>query len=148
MNISRRNKVNAEGNVSSVQDLVFLLLIFFIILSTLATEGLPFDPPKASQGTANTKPDITVTITFSDMGDTLYQVNGAAELKKNQVDAQIQSRIDSVMSVHPTGEDGEDYVPSMLLRVDKAIPTGETVFVIDLAKKYECKFVMATKKGE
>lgn len=121
--------------MSSVQDLVFLLLIFFIILSTLATEGLPFDPPKASQSTGNSEPDIVVTIT----ADTVFEVNGMV-VNKNQVDAEVAALAALAQQ--------EQEFPSMLLRVDKSVPTGETVFVIDLAKKYNCKFVMATKKGD
>lgn len=133
MNIHRRNKVSAEGNVSSVQDLVFLLLIFFIILSTLATEGLPFNPPTASNTVNSTEPDIVVTIT----ADTVFQVNEVV-VEKDDVKAQVEALI---------AEIPEGTAPSLLLRVDKSVPTGETVFVMDVAKEYECKFVMATKKS-
>ena len=49
MNLGRRNKVKAEGGMSSMTDLVFLLLIFFIIISTQTNEVLPVDVPKDSK---------------------------------------------------------------------------------------------------
>ena len=39
MNLGQRNQVQAGGNMSSMTDLVFLLLIFFVILSTLVSNG-------------------------------------------------------------------------------------------------------------
>ena len=45
MNLGRRNKVKAEGGMSSMTDLVFLLLIFFIIISTQTNDHLPVDLP-------------------------------------------------------------------------------------------------------
>ena len=40
MNLGQRNQVQAGGNMSSMTDLVFLLLIFFVILSTLVSNGV------------------------------------------------------------------------------------------------------------
>jgi len=49
MNLGRRNKVKAEGGMSSMTDLVFLLLIFFIIISTQTNDHLPVDLPQNSE---------------------------------------------------------------------------------------------------
>ena len=43
MNLGQRNKVSVTGNMSSMTDLVFLLLIFFVILSTLVSNGVNVD---------------------------------------------------------------------------------------------------------
>lgn len=52
MNLGRRNRVKAEGGMSSMTDLVFLMLIFFIIMSTMTEPGvdvnLPSGPPEVS----------------------------------------------------------------------------------------------------
>jgi biopolymer transport protein ExbD len=45
MNLGRRNRVKAEGGMSSMTDLVFLMLIFFIIMSTMSEPGIPVDLP-------------------------------------------------------------------------------------------------------
>ena len=52
MNLSQRNQVQSGGNMSSMTDLVFLLLIFFIILSTLVSNGVNVDLPQ-SKGTSS-----------------------------------------------------------------------------------------------
>ncbi len=52
MNLGQRNKVSLTGNMSSMTDLVFLLLIFFVILSTLVSNGVNVDLP-TSKGTTS-----------------------------------------------------------------------------------------------
>ena len=53
MSLKSRNKVSVEFNMSSMTDLVFLLLIFFVILSTLVTNNNIMDVslPKSSSDT-------------------------------------------------------------------------------------------------
>jgi biopolymer transport protein ExbD len=64
MRLERRNRVRAEGGMSSMTDLVFLLLIFFIIMSTMTRKGLPVDLPK-SDGTTATESILDVGVTES-----------------------------------------------------------------------------------
>ncbi|MBT6514155.1 MAG: biopolymer transporter ExbD, partial [Crocinitomicaceae bacterium] len=46
MAIKRQNTIKSEGAMSSMTDLVFLLLIFFIILSTMASTGIEVKVPR------------------------------------------------------------------------------------------------------
>ena len=46
MNFRSGNKIKIEGGMSSMTDLVFLLLIFFIVISTMITAGVNIDVPK------------------------------------------------------------------------------------------------------
>ena len=56
MNIKGRNKVTPEFNMASMTDIVFLLLIFFMIASTLvSTNAIDIVLPKASGKTENKK---------------------------------------------------------------------------------------------
>ena len=59
MNLGQRNQVQAGGNMSSMTDLVFLLLIFFVILSTLVSNGVNVDLPQ-SKGTSSASSRLTV----------------------------------------------------------------------------------------
>ena len=57
MNLGQRNKVSVTGNMSSMTDLVFLLLIFFMLAGRLVTpEPFDIDPP-ASQSETNARAD-------------------------------------------------------------------------------------------
>src|SRR5210317_160925 len=63
MNLGGRNKINPNFNMSSMTDIVFLLLIFFMITSTLVTtSALDILLPKASGKTENKKA-VSVSIT-------------------------------------------------------------------------------------
>lgn len=46
MDLGSRNKIRVEGGMASMTDLVFLLLIFFIIMSLMANNQTPLDLPK------------------------------------------------------------------------------------------------------
>ena len=61
MNLGQRNKISVTGNMSSMTDLVFLLLIFFIILSTLVSNGVNVELPQA-KGTNSVTSKMTVSI--------------------------------------------------------------------------------------
>lgn len=49
MNLGTNNKVKVEGGMASMTDLVFLLLIFFIIMSLMSNNQTPIDLPEASE---------------------------------------------------------------------------------------------------
>lgn len=66
MNLGRRNRIKAEGGMSSMTDLVFLMLIFFIIMSTMSQPGLPIDVPSSS-GATSEKSQVNVGVTPDNM---------------------------------------------------------------------------------
>ena len=64
MKVRARKKVDATFNMSSMTDIVFLLLIFFIVLSTLVTPpGVPVELPKVdNKDKISDPPRLAVTI--------------------------------------------------------------------------------------
>lgn len=69
MKLKTSNKVKAEAGMASMTDLVFLLLVFFIIMSTLSEPQTPLDLPQANDGTPTsleTKPEIMVGVNPDD----------------------------------------------------------------------------------
>ena len=60
MAIKRQNTIKSEGAMSSMTDLVFLLLIFFIILSTMASTGIEVKVPRGKN--QNNVPSDNVTL--------------------------------------------------------------------------------------
>jgi biopolymer transport protein ExbD len=65
MKLRTKNKVKAEAGMASMTDLVFLLLVFFIIMSTLSEPQTPLDLPEAEQGVPNSltpRPEIAVGV--------------------------------------------------------------------------------------
>lgn len=130
MNLRSRNKVDATFNMSSMTDIVFLLLIFFIVLSTFVTvHGLDIDLPKVSPVKALIHSEIVVEVTK----DYTYMVNG--EL----------SNFEGVLSTL-SEQSGAAEHPSLVLMADGEISWEKGMEVIAEAKSmgYE-KVVVRTK---
>ena len=68
MNLGSKNKIKIEGGMASMTDLVFLLLIFFIIMSLMSNNQTPIDLPEATESLpASSDPvEPTVIITQDD----------------------------------------------------------------------------------
>ena len=127
MNLRSRSKVSAEFSMSSMTDLVFLLLIFFMLTSTLVTSSaLDVILPKSKAQSVN-KASITVTID----ADLKVSVNDAV-VPMDQLELQL---------LILASQDPERLV---ILRADESVPTGETVRIMDIAYRNRLKLVLAT----
>ena len=62
MNIRSKNTIRAESGMASMTDLVFLLLIFFVILSTLVCPGIQVDLPSAKDSGAPSPMQVSVGV--------------------------------------------------------------------------------------
>jgi len=130
MNLKSRSKVSAEFSMSSMTDLIFLLLIFFILTSTLVTtSALDVILPKSKAQTVK-KHNVTVTIT----PDLQYSVDG---------DIVASANVEGAILAKTTGT--ADAV--VILRADKDVPTGETVRILDIGYRNRLKMIIATDPG-
>lgn len=113
--------------MASMTDLVFLLLIFFMLTSTLVTSSaLDVILPKSKAQSVN-KASITVTID----ANLKVSVNDAV-VPMDQLELQLLSL---------ASQDPERLV---ILRADESVPTGETVRIMDIAYRNRLKLVLAT----
>lgn len=116
-------------NMSSMTDIVFLLLIFFIIASTLISpNALEVLLPKAS---SNPKPSPqTVNVSISE--ELKYFVN-KDEVTEQEIEAQLLAFVD-----------GKEE-PGIILRADKSVPIENVVVIMDIANRHQMKLVLATE---
>ena len=127
MNLKNRSKVSAEFNMSSMTDMVFLLLIFFMLTSTLVTtSALDVILPNSK---AQTVKKSTVTVTIHP--DLQVSVNSDI-VDPSQLEIAI---------LEAAASDPEAVI---ILRADESVPTGETVRVMDIAYRNRIKLVLAT----
>lgn len=137
MDFGRRNKIHVEPAMSALSDIIFMLLIFFIIASTLAVNGEQVNLPKTATGTP-TQSTVTVTIT----SDLRYMVNGdevAGENAESKLEA-IELRLKAVLE---TSADKK-----VVLNIDRDVPTGETIELFSVLKKNGWQPFIATKPKE
>ena len=114
--------------MSSMTDLVFLLLIFFIILSTMVSPyALPVDLPSGSSRDGDVQ-SISLRI-----GDDLTYSIGTHIIAQSD----LENELSQALSVKTD--------KSIVLKIDKSVPTGNTVEVLDIAKRNKWKIVIATK---
>ncbi|HIB38479.1 biopolymer transporter ExbD [Mesonia sp.] len=128
MNLRGRNKVSPEFNMSSMTDIVFLLLVFFMLTSPAVTpEALDLLLPKAKGKTSNQQ-NVSVSINKD-----LEVFINSEQINKNQLEIELQKRL--------RGE--ED--PTIILRAEQSVPIQDAVNVMDIAKRNKYKIVLAVK---
>jgi len=127
MNLQTRNKVDFTFNMASMTDLIFLLLIFFMLTSNFVTpSGLPVSLPSSKVSQIEVQ-KISVTVT----SDLQYFVN------ENKV---ARNGLEYALKQHLSEPNG-----SVVLHIDKSVPTGELVFVAGIATSLKAKVIIATK---
>lgn len=128
MAIRPRNKISAEFSMSSMTDIVFLLLIFFMVTSTqIAPNGLQVTLPKSSSQITQ-KPTVSVSI-----NENLQFAVNMEIIPFENLETYLQQEL--------AGQEE----PSIVLRVDTKVPTGETVKVMEIASRNRWKFTLATQ---
>ena len=115
-------------------DLVFLLLIFFLITSTLVNpNALKLMLPK-STGQVSAKATVSVSIKDWQDGEYTYHINGSeqpvpfGEVEDNLVDL-LQNEEDPTFSIY----------------ADETVPVKEIVAVMNIAKRNHYKVILATQ---
>ena len=66
MGFGTNNKIKVEGGMASMTDLVFLLLIFFIIMSLLSNNQTPIDLPETSEDIHPVQDPVTPTVLITE----------------------------------------------------------------------------------
>jgi biopolymer transport protein ExbD len=127
MNLQSRNKIDPAFSMASMTDLIFLLLIFFMLTSSFITpSGLPVNLPSSVASTIDVQ-KVSITVTK----DLQFFVNDK-KVTKATLEGELKSRL--------AGNKGV-----VVLHIDEAVPTREMVFVAGVATKLEAKVSIATK---
>lgn len=127
MNLQSRNKVDASFSMASMTDLIFLLLIFFMLTSSFITpSGLPVNLPASKASTIEVQ-KVSVTVTK----ELQFFVN-EKRVSKAMLEGELKSKLGG-----PSGV--------VVLHIDESVPTREMVYVAGIATSLEAKVTIATK---
>lgn len=130
MNFRSKNKVDPAFSMASMTDLIFLLLIFFMLTSSFVTpSGLPVNLPSSKASTIEVQ-KVSVTITK----DLQYYVNDRRVSR-----AMLEGELKRVL---PSGSG------SVILHIDKSVPSEHLVYVAGIATSLRAKVVLATKPAK
>jgi len=128
MSVKGRSKVSAEFNMSSMTDIVFLLLVFFIIASTMISpNGVDVLLPKSSTLT-HKKGQVAVTITK----DNKFFI-GQRQVPFDKLEINLQSML------------GGEEKPAFVLRPDEDVEVKYVVSVMEIANRNKFQMVLATR---
>ncbi len=130
MNLRKRHKrASAEVHTSAMNDIMFFLLLFFLIASTVANPNvIKLMLPKSSSGQSISKKTVTVSITK----DLKYYV----EKKEIPVTA-LQSTLATYKTI------GTEL--TIVLYTEPTVDIQDVVSVMDVAQKLNIKLVLATQ---
>ena len=128
MDFGSKNKIDPTFNMSSMTDMVFLLLIFFMLTSNFATpSGLPISVPTSSSS-KKVMPKTNVAITK----DLKYYLN-EVEIPLDLLEEELKLVLEGV-------ENGV-----VVLTVDRDVPVQNLVSVAGIAAKLDARVTIATK---
>jgi len=126
MALRRRNKISASFSMSSMTDIVFLLLIFFMITSTLVhPNALKLVIPKKSTTKKSEIKFVNVRVTTAGS----FYINGRKIRKSN-----VETRLVQILSGNPKA--------IIKMRTDKNAKTGDVAMVLDIAETLGNKVVL------
>lgn len=127
MGFESKHKVNASFSMSSMTDIIFLLLVFFMLTSSFITpSGLPVNLPSSKASTVELQ-KVSVTVTK----DLEFFVNDK-RVSKGSLEGELRSKL----------VEGKGVV---VLHIDETVPTRETAYVAGIATSLEAKVSLAVK---
>jgi len=137
MALKRRNKVEASFSMSSMTDIIFLLLIFFVISSTMSSPSdIKINLPQS--GATTTSKPVIARVSIDETGN--YFVAKGSEDAVAVSEELLDSYITNLVA-----QDTSTYIA---LHADQNIPYKQVVKVLDIANQHKLKLVIATKSPE
>jgi len=135
LKFARRTRTEVEVNLTPLIDVVFLLLIFFMVSTTFTKESqLSIDLPEAS-GTPGSLAEKTLEISITRSGE--FAINEVA-----LVNNQLKTLINALQKV----SDGDNTLP-LIITADSATPHQSVVTAMDAAGQLGFSHLSITTKN-
>jgi len=132
MDLSRKTKYTAEVYTGSLNDIMFFLLLFFLIVATMVNPNVI----KLLLPTATTSQSITAKqINLSITADKKYYIE-KQEVPIENLEATLDAKCKAVKE------------PTIILRIDGALTVQDLVDVLQIGTKINVKMVLATKSPQ
>lgn len=131
MNIRRRKQFKPEVSTSSLNDIMFFLLLFFLIVSTLANPNvIKVLLPKSKTAQEIDKQQVNLTVT----ADRKYYID-QKEVLLSELEQKLQDHVKGIEN------------PTVVLRFAKSLNIQDLVDVLEVGVRINIKMVMATEKS-
>jgi biopolymer transport protein ExbD len=131
MNLRKRHKDEGEVHTGPLNDILFILLLFFLIVSTLANPNvIKLSQPKSK---SDTKSKQTVVVSI-DANKQFYVGTTKVSL------SELKSRLQPFLAKEPDQ-------PAIVINADKSVPVEDVVAVMRIARDLGAKSVLAVDKN-
>lgn len=128
MNIKRKGEFRAEVATSSLNDIMFFLLLFFLIISTVTNPNvIKVLLPKSKSGQTLNKQNISLTVTE----DKRYYINQRA-VPFAQLEPELLKACSGIAE------------PTVVINLPKNLTVQDLVDVMQIGAKHKLKMVLAT----
>ena len=135
MALKRRNRVEAAFAMSSMTDLIFLLLLFFVMASTMSSPNdIKINLPTARAKT--TTKQVVAKVSIDNLGN--YYVALGRQKPVTILADELEAYLSTIQQ--------QDSTMYIALHADQDIPYRDVVHVLDIANQHKMKIVIATKK--
>ena len=130
MNIKRKRHFKAEVSTSSLNDIMFFLLLFFLIVSSLANPNvIKLLLPNSKSAQNLNKQQISISITK----DKKFFIDNR-QITFSEIEPLLKSRIGSLQE------------PTVILRLENSLTVQDLVDVLEIGNRLQVKMLMATNK--
>jgi biopolymer transport protein ExbD len=132
MQLRRKNKAGSEVSTSSLNDIMFFLLLFFLIASTMANPNVvKLLLPKAEGKPAMSKKPIMLSV-----NDKMEYYIEKEPVAKDQLQAKLESKIRNLTD------------PVVVVSIDRTLKVQDLVDLLEIGNKLNIKMVLATDKNK
>jgi len=132
MNLRKKNKIVAEVSTSSMNDIMFFLMLFFLIMSTLLNPNvIKLTLPSSRHNQVIHQKEITISVTK----DLQYFINNKP-IAFNMLESEL------------TGMLLNDKNATVILRCDNSLSVQDLVNMLEIGNKLKVKMILATKSPD
>jgi biopolymer transport protein ExbD len=129
MNLKSKNKFRPEVSTSSLSDIMFFLMLFFLITSTLISPSvIKLTLPNSKYQQSIRKSEVSISISK----DLKYFINNKS-IQFSQLESELLKSAPDLSNV------------TVVIRCDNSIPVQELVNVLQIGNKLKVKMILATK---
>jgi len=130
MKIKRRKKAHAAVEAAALSDIMFFLLVFFLMLSTLASpDAIKVLLPQAKTGAAIPRQVVNLTV---DKDSKIYI--GKDEVNFDALKDQLESTTQGLEN------------PTIVLKMDRTLEVQKLISIIDVTNQLKLPVVVASDK--
>ncbi|MFN7325968.1 MAG: ExbD/TolR family protein [Chitinophagales bacterium] len=139
MGLKRRQRVEPEFSLAAMIDVIFLLLMFFMLTSKFVTPNALNLSLPSSSSTSMASPALAVSLQRVDNQCKYYfEIEGkVSEVPMETLQSALSDKISKLKL-------NQDEKPTITIVAEKSVPINDVVYVLEIANRLKLKTILAT----